>query len=199
METGEEKAWQILEMLNPHDVCKRAEVVFDGASGIYSLKSFGKEFYLSPQEKKIFSPSPGGDIFLQRFGYFFKLSALCYLNGVKDIPFTGRLVKPVNIKGGELFFRGSHILPLDRVAEKYGNDVGGFLKRREELGGEKLDYGDASLRLPAFPRIPVTLILWVQDEEFSSRADLLFDSTCEIQLPLDIIWSIAMLSLLAML
>ncbi|MBI3593004.1 MAG: DUF3786 domain-containing protein, partial [Nitrospirae bacterium] len=46
---------------------------------------------------------------------------------------------------------------------------------------------------------PVALILWAADEEFPSRVDLLFDSTCELQLPLDIIWSIAMMSLLLML
>jgi hypothetical protein len=48
------------------------------------------------------------------------------------------------------------------------------------------------------PRIPVTLILWLKDEEFHPRADLLLDSTCELQLPLDIIWSIAMMSVLVM-
>jgi len=48
------------------------------------------------------------------------------------------------------------------------------------------------------PRIPVILVLWLADDEFQPRADLLLDSTCEIQLPLDIIWSMAMLSVLVM-
>jgi hypothetical protein len=55
------------------------------------------------------------------------------------------------------------------------------------------------LKLLPFPRIPVFLILWLKDEEYPPRADLLFDSTCEAQAPLDIIWSIAMVSLLVML
>jgi hypothetical protein len=49
------------------------------------------------------------------------------------------------------------------------------------------------------PRIPVTLILWLSDKEFPAQADFLFNSTCEIQLPLDILWSIAMMSVLVML
>ncbi len=49
------------------------------------------------------------------------------------------------------------------------------------------------------PKIPVTLILWLQDEEFPARADLLFDSSCELHVPIDIIWSIAMMSTLVML
>ena len=62
-----------------------------------------------------------------------------------------------------------------------------------------MNYGDASVELLPLPRIPVTLILWLSDYEFPARADLLFDSTCEQRLPLDVIWSIAMMSVLVML
>ncbi|TAL23845.1 MAG: DUF3786 domain-containing protein, partial [Nitrospirae bacterium] len=67
------------------------------------------------------------------------------------------------------------------------------------LGGKLLNYGDAAVELLPLPRIPVTLILWFSDDEFPARADLLFDATCERHLPLDIVWSIAMLSALVML
>lgn len=163
------------------------------------LKSFGKDFSVSPRERKIFSHSPGGEIFLQRLGYFFRLSITGYLAIAKDVSPTGRLVNPMNMKSGQLFFRGSHVLPLDRVAEKYGNDRDGFLKRGEELGGERLGYGDASMRLLPLSRVAVVPILWTTDDEFPARADLLFDSSCEVQLPIDVIWSIAMLSTLALL
>src|SRR4030065_151174 len=95
-------------------------------------------------------------------------------------------------KGGDLFLRGSHILPLGRVARRYGNDKEAFIKRGKELCAEAVNYGDVSIKLLPMPRIPVTVILWLKDEEFPPRADLLLDSTCELQLPLDIIWSIAM-------
>jgi hypothetical protein len=38
----------------------------------------------------------------------------------------------------------------------------------------------------------------MQDEEFTARADLLFDSSSEMQAPLDILWSVAMMTVLAM-
>jgi hypothetical protein len=59
--------------------------------------------------------------------------------------------------------------------------------------------GDASIKLFPLPRIPVVLTLWLEDEEFPAGADLFFDSTCDLQLPTDIIWSIAMMSILIML
>ena len=95
--------------------------------------------------------------------------------------------------------KGTHVLPLDRIAKKYGSDIPAFLKRSRPFGGEELNYGDASLRFFPFPRVPVIIILWGNDGEFSSRSSLLLDSTCEVHLPLDIVWSTAMMSLVLML
>ncbi len=199
MSSGEQKAWGILENLNPNDVCRMADVTFDEASGLYTLKSYSMDFYISPKKREIFSNSAGSDVLLHRLGYLFKLSALCYLNNAKAIPLTEQLVKPDNLRGGQLFFRGSHVLPLDKIAEKYGDDIKGFLTKGKDLAGEQLEYGDASLRLFPFPNLPVVIILWGADDEFPSRADLLFDSISELQLPIDNIWAIAMMSILIML
>ena len=67
-----------------------------------------------------------------------------------------------------------------------------------ETWGMPVKYGDAAVQLFPFPRIPVVIILWREDEEFQARTDLLFDSSCEFHLALDILWSTAMESLLIM-
>lgn len=90
------------------------------------------------------------------------------------------------------------MLPLENLAKKYGETKEAFMQRGKELCAEAQNYGDASIRLSPMPRIPIILILWLQDDEFPPRADLLLDSTCGYQLPLDIIWSLAMLSVLVM-
>src|SRR4030042_1000673 len=90
------------------------------------------------------------------------------------------------------------VSPEERIIKSLAPLGETIIKRGIELGEEVLNYGDASTKLLPMPRIPVTLILWLKDEEFPSRADLLLDSTCELQLPLDIIWSIAMMSVLVM-
>jgi hypothetical protein len=199
MSSGEQKAWETLGTREPHSVCTRALADFQSDSGIYTLKSYGVDISISLQDKKIFTNSPEGAILLQRLGYFSQHSILWYLINAKDIPLSGELIKPVNLKGGQLFFRGTHELPLKRVAEQYTDNITQFLARGKQLHGEPLKYGDASVRLLPFPRIPIIVILWRADEEFPARADLLLDSTCELHMPLDIIWSTAMMSLLIML
>jgi hypothetical protein len=165
----------------------------------YIVKSLGMNFLVAVKDRTISSDAPGSDVLLKKFGYFFKLSILWYLVSAKDITCTGRVVKLQNLRGGEIFTMGSHILPLDKVAERYGKNKEEFLQKGRSLGGELVKYGDASVKLYPFPRVPAILTLWLADEEFPARADLMFDSTCDMHLATDIIWSIAMMCVLVML
>ena len=149
--------------------------------------------------KDIFSHSPNGNCLLNDLAFYSRLSILWYLINARDILLSGELAKPSDMSGGLIFTSGTHMLPLDKIAERYGDDIPGFLRRGAELGGEQPGYADVSLRLFPFPRVPVYILLWQQDCEFPARSALLFDSTCEAHLPPDIIWSTAMMSLLVML
>ena len=198
-QTGEWQAWEILEGLDPENVCSNAKVTYDSSLKKYTLNSFGQDIIVSMADKVIDSDSQESDLLLNKLGDYSRLSILWYLVNAKSIAFTHKLVRPEDLKGGNIYSKGTHVLPLDRISDKNGSDTEGFLKRGMEIGGEILNYGDASLRLFPLPRVPVTIIVWKGDEEFSPRSDLLFDSTCEHHLPVDIIWSTAMMSVLVML
>lgn len=198
-QSGEEHAWELLSDLDPEDVCRRADVSFDRPAGCFKLRLFSADILVCTRCRRISGDSPAADVLLERLGGYARLSALWYLVGARDIPVSGKLVKPGDMGGGEIYQRGSHVLPLDRIAERYGSDVPGFLARGQELGGKQAEYGDVSLKLFLFPRVPVVLLLWKKDPEFAARAGLLFDSSARLHLPVDVIWSTAMMSLLAML
>jgi hypothetical protein len=195
---GEDRAWEILALLKPEEVCKAAAVTYDGSAAIYSVSSFGLNFAVSVKDRTITSASPGSEALFKRLSYFFRLSVLWYLVNAKDIACTGRPVKLEHLKGGDFFTRGSHVLPLDAMADKYRKNKEEFIERGVAFHGELVKNGDVALRFSPFPRIPATLTLWLEDDEFPAKADLLLDSTCELQMPLDIIWSIAMMTVLIM-
>jgi hypothetical protein len=163
------------------------------------MQAFGQEILIDVGNYTISSHTTLGKQLLHGFKYFFNLAALWYLANAKNIPSSGRLISPASLSGGEIFQKGTHVLPLGKLAEKYGTDTENFHKRGLELGGKQLDHGDCSLLLHPFPRVPVTLILWTGDEEFPARVDMFFDVTCEQHLPTDVIWSTAMTAVLAML
>jgi hypothetical protein len=103
------------------------------------------------------------------------------------------------VKGGQRFFSGTHVLPLDRIEARFAVDKKAFIERGLRFGSEIAPYGDAAVRLYPLPRVPVTIILWLQDEEYPARVGLFFDSTVDFQLSLsDIVWSVAAMTTLVM-
>jgi hypothetical protein len=142
-----------------------------------------------------------GALFLGKLKDFFRLAVLWYMSNAKEIPPTGRLLKPTDVKGGHRFTVGTHVLPLEAIAQRFGRDREGFLRLGRFWGAEELPgMADAALRFHPLPRVPVTLLLWQEDEEFPPRVDLFFDSTCEFQLALsDVIWAVAMMTCVVML
>jgi len=199
MQNGEKHAWDVLTGLEPGDVCRRAAADFDHSAGCFRLRIFSRDISVSVRDRHISGGSVMIDSWLERLTGHARLSALWYLISARDVPFTGKLVKPGEMGGGDIYERGTHVLPLDKIADKYGSNIPVFLERGRELGGEPEVYGDASIRLTPFPRVQVVLLLWEKDPEFAARAGLLFDSSARFSLPVDIIWSTAMMNLLAML
>jgi hypothetical protein len=196
---GEDKAWEILTTLKQEEVRRTASVAYDPAAATYIIRSFGMDFVVSIKDRTITSSAPGSEVLLTRLAHFFKLSVLWYLVSAKDIVCANDPIKLEHIKGGDIFTRGSHALPLDAVANRYGKDKNAFIEKGKHLGADLMKGGDACLRLSPLPRIPVILTLWLEDEEFPARVDLFFDSTCGLHLPVDVVWSVAMMALLAML
>jgi hypothetical protein len=197
---GEAKAWETLAGLKPKGVCSGAKASYDEATSAYTIKCFGVDFVVTPADQTITSDDPQSALFLGRYKDFFRLALLWYMTSAKDIPSTERLIRPLDVKGGQRFFTGTHVLPLDRLEEKYGKDKKGFIVRGVKFGGDIASFGDAAIRLYPLPRVPVTMILWLEDEEFPARASLFFDSTVDYQISLsDIVWSVAMMASLVML
>ena len=199
MSNGEEEAWLRLQKLDPADVCRNTKAGFNEVSGHYVLPVFNTEIFISPPDRLIRGDTRLVKMLLNGLDYYARLPSLWYLIDAKDKPLSGELINPRQVGGGLIFDRGSHVLPLDKILERYSHDVNEFIRRGTKLGGEQLDYGDASIRLFPFPRVPVVLIVWNEDGEFPARADILFDSTCTQQLSTDMIWATAMMSILVLL
>jgi hypothetical protein len=165
------------------------------------MSVLGMEFSFDPARREVLPLSDDGAAFLEKLGFYFEHSAIWYLAVAKDMALTGRHIRPESLRGGQNFFDTTHELPLKELALKYGAGEGRelFLKMGMALGGRAVGFGDAAVELHPLPRVPVTLILWMGDDEFPPRADLLFDSSADYHAPLDVLWSAAMLTALAML
>ncbi len=60
-----------------------------------------------------------------------------------------------------------------------------FIAAGKEMGGREEEYGNASFTVHAFPRVPITFILWEGDEDFPPSLKVLFDRSIHNYLPLE--------------
>ncbi len=191
---GEKKAWELLSQLDPKATGTRTGATFNSESSRYELKCLGQDIHVSLKDREITAHSDPGMFLVNKLGEYSRLSILSYLITAMDLPFSGELVRPADLPGGGIFGRGTHVLPMDKVAKKFGRDHKQFLSIGAELGASLLDHGNMALAFLPFPRVPVTIIVWTGDKEFPPNAFLLCDSTCTKQLSIDIIWSTAMMT-----
>ena len=199
MKQGIEHAWDLLSACDPLDVCERAEAGYSGQEQAYTLPVLGHPIVVDLAGRTLRASSAESEFILTKTAYFSRLSILHYLLGAAKITPTGHLLKPTELKTGQIYVKGSHLLPLEGIAARFSGDPEGFVRQGARFGGEQRDYGDAAVELRPFSRVPITLILWLEDDEFPARSYLLFDETCEAHLPPDILWSVAMMCALAML
>ena len=192
---GEKEAWEILSDLDSKDVEARADAVFDPDTSAFKLACLGQEIFVSLNGRSMKESSAPGRLLIEELGEYSRLSILRYLIHAKNFPLSGKLVKPADLPGGDFFSKGTHVLPFEKILRRFENDFDGFIETGRSLGGSQAEYGDVSLRLLPFPRMPIFIILWAGDEEFPAKASLLFDSSCTSHAATDILWSTAMMTI----
>lgn len=185
-----EQLWQELASSVPENIARRALVKFKpagiGEDSNFYLPFLNQEYVFSLANKTMLAyPSVPITNFIHLWVF------LSYLLEAKEIPLANRWVSEKELTDGAFFFKGPHQLYVDPILKKFGHNQEDFLKRGFELGGEKISgYGDAALRLPVFPRIPLLYVLWTCDEEFPPNVKILFDPTINSHLNLDTIWGL---------
>jgi hypothetical protein len=181
-----EGLWRQLVNGDGPEAARRAKCGYEaeGEEGRYIISFLNRNYQVEPGQRKIYLLGKS-----EEAGFLEQLCILAYLIGAKDKFLTGKLVKAQGLAGGDFFFRGVHDVPTDKLAEAFGKDPEKLYDVIERFNGQKRDYGDASLELLMLPRLPLTVVIWGQDEEFSARSSILFDAGAAEQIALDALGS----------
>jgi hypothetical protein len=94
---------------------------------------------------------------------------------------TGRLITYRELENGHVYypaFRRESILPL--AGRFAGENVEKIRKACLQLGAEMEGSADICARFYFLPRFPVTVKIWLQDEEMEGSANILFDDSANI-------------------
>jgi len=127
-----------------------------------------------------FSSSKGANVTLVA-----RIVILHYINTASGVPLAGEKVAYGDIPACMHYdpvFEKRVLKPLVRA---FGYDRHAFLDAGRSLGAREEGFGDASFTLFAFPKVPVTFVLWEGDTEFPPSARALFDPSVTGYLPLE--------------
>jgi hypothetical protein len=178
-----EGLWKQLEKLNGTETALRAKCKYLNNPDRYLVVMLNTEYVIELPNRKIFSVQP--EMPKKPAEFLEQLCLLAYLINAQDIPFANKLVKAETLPGGQFFFRGQHSLPTVKLEINFGNYPETLYQTLSQFNAKKCTYGDASIELNVLPHIPLTIVVWRGDEEFATRASILFDKTAADQLPLD--------------
>jgi hypothetical protein len=106
-----------------------------------------------------------------------KILTLHYLVNSKGSAPTGTEITFKELKGGMSYFSAFQKRAIEPIKKVFGDDLSGFIKAGESLGGIRNNYGDFSLTFQPFPRIKLTYVFWEGDEEFPMEGNIIFDSS----------------------
>lgn len=178
-----EGLWEQLDGLDGAATARRADCQYLHDPERYVVVLLNTEFAVDVSGRSILALHGGSP--KREANFLEQLCLLTYLINARDLPLADKLVSENALPGGQFFFRGVHELPTRKLEEAFGDCPEALLGVSTRLGAKKCEFGDASIRVPMLPRVPLTIVVWRRCEEFEARASVLFDRSTAEQMPLD--------------
>jgi len=100
---------------------------------------------------------------------------LHYLALAKGTAATGKLIPFRDLPGGVVYYPTFSKRTTEPLIRFFGKEPELLVKASQRLEAQPSDIGDTAVIINAFPRIPITMVLWHGDEEFPPQLNLLFE------------------------
>lgn len=155
---------------DPQEIAKNAGVEYDADEQAFRFSSMGIDLTVAYPSYEI-TPEVSG---------WHRLAILHYLHLADGTPLTGKEITFGQMRSGMV--RGGGI---DRKCELSIQSMKDLDEKKlaqicESMGGEKIKTNaDIAYRIPFLPRFPVTLKVWLPDEEFPASGRLVLDSSAD--------------------
>ena len=157
----------------PADIASAAGVFFDHQNSVFIVPSFGTELIVT---------YPDGNVCFRADGtpplVGWRLITINYLaraggNSLQEHPISYR-----DLEDGNLFYPAFYREAIQKLIQWLpGKSLDMIKKAVLELGAENREGADLAFVFAAFPRFPITLKIWLPDDELPASANITFDST----------------------
>lgn len=166
-----------LRRLPPDDVARRSGATLDGGS--LRLAMLFDDYEVDTTDYVV--SRPGG----REVNSFLQSLVLTYLGTTNDGPPAGRWISFRDLPNGSFYNQAFQGYGPDRLAKRWQLDITGFDAACRARGGTPIGLGDAGFAFTVLPHIDIAAIYWLGDEDFASKASILFDATAHLHMVVD--------------
>jgi hypothetical protein len=176
-----EKASLDLQNLEPQTIDWRSDARYqetEKGRGRFELSFLGRSYVVRYPDIAVWEEETG-----QEPSITTQILLLHYLIHADGTPPAGQWIAFREFPGGmgyEVAHRRRATIPLTQA---FGQDKEAFVQAARALGGEPLEFGDASFLFRVFPRLWMAVVLHLGDEEFSPSVRILYDAAADHYLP----------------
>ena len=150
------------------------------SDGMLRVKFYGEAHMITFPELEVSIEATHKVCGLNRSSMFFY-----YFLTADGAPYADKWIAFRDLPGGMFYHQAYQGYSGDRLAKAIDNRVSVFERAAKNLGGLKLDIGDASFAFDALPRVRVAAVYYAGDEDFPASANVLFDASGSHYLPTD--------------
>ena len=158
---------------DPREIARNAGIRYEVETQIFHVPTMGMEISVHYPDYSMTPELPG----------WHSLVILHYLDLADGSPLSGKEIPFGQMKSGMV--RGGGI---DRRCELAMKDLNADTLARicESIGGESISSNaDIAYRIPFLPQFPVTLKIWLPDEEFPASGRMLLDASADHYLTIE--------------
>lgn len=112
-----------------------------------------------------------------------RLLILHYLVTAGGAPPRGEWIAFKELPDGRLYDSTFYKRTVRLLLKKFGESPAKLTEAAAKIGGVPAGMGDAAVTVQAFPKVAVTLVLWLGDDEFPAEGSILLDRGISDYLP----------------
>ncbi len=178
---------------DPKQIANRSGAIYDERDDGNILLSFdflNRNIVVSWPELDFHYTTDGDEVPIQQ-----QVLLLHYLNLATNIRISGEWIAYQEVPDGKFYLDAFLRRAKIPMVQGFGSNPELLVKLTTEVyGATFLDQGDLAVVVKALPLVPVALILWRGDEEFTPEGTILFDRTVSRVLSAeDIAWLAGMI------
>jgi hypothetical protein len=170
--------WTDLCNRSPQQAAEAVGAAWD--EGIFKVPMIGIDYTIDPANQRITKTHQAD----QPVSFQAGVVLLTTLATSKGVPPSGRMAVPQELPGGQLFFTGAHAVATGPLAKYFEKDSGQLIDRALGVGGEMIKGADIAIRVPGLPYVPLYVLFWRGDHDFSARAVIGIDDRAHFHLDL---------------